>query len=100
MIRGDVHEKHPWLAFNLFAAFNKAKEHWLAQLPRAIPSDLFFGSAYLEQTRSIVGKDPFPYGIKDNAAMLETLVDYSFEQKLTPRKLALEEVFAPSTLDL
>lgn len=100
VIRGDVHEKHPWLAFNLFAAFNKAKEHWLAQLPRAIPSDLFFGSAYLEQTRSIVGKDPFPYGIKDNAAMLETLVDYSFEQKLTPRKLALEEVFAPSTLDL
>ena len=32
--------------------------------------------------------------------MLETLVNYSFEQKLTPRKLPLEEVFAPSTLDL
>ena len=32
--------------------------------------------------------------------MLQTLIDYSFEQQLTPRKLALEEVFAPSTLDL
>ena len=100
VIRGDVHEKHPWLAFNLFAAFAKAKEHWLRQLPRAVPSDLFFGAAYLEQTRSIVGRDPFPYGIKDNAAMLQTLIDYSFEQQLTPRKLALEEIFAPSTLDL
>ncbi len=100
VIRGDVHEKHPWLAFNLYAAFTKAKEHWLGQLPRAIPSDLFFGPAYLEQTRSIVGEDPFPYGIKDNAAMLETLTEYSFEQKLTPRKLAPEEIFAPSTLDL
>ncbi len=100
VIRGDVHEKHPWLAFNLFAAFTRAKEHWLRQLPTAIPSDLFFGSDYLEQTRSIVGQDPFPYGIRDNAAMLRTLIDYSFEQKLTPRKLALEEVFAPGTLDL
>ena len=100
VIRGDVHEKHPWLAFNLFAAFTKAKQHWLRQLPAAIPSDLFFGPAYLEQTRSIVGPDPFPYGIKDNAAMLQTLIDYSFEQKLTPRKLALDEIFAASTLDL
>lgn len=100
VIRGDVHEKHPWLAFNLYAAFAKAKEHWLQQLPQAIPSDLFFGPQYLEQTRAIVGRDPFPYGIRDNAAMLATLIDYSFEQKLTSRKLALEEVFAPSTLDL
>ncbi len=100
VIRGDVHEKHPWLAFNLYAAFAKAKEHWLQQLPQAIPSDLFFGAQYLEQTRAVVGPDPFPYGIKDNAAMLETLIDYSFEQKLTPRKLELEEIFAPSTLDL
>ena len=100
VIRGDVNEKYPWLAFNLYAAFAKAKEHWLGQLPRAIPSDLFFGPAYLEQTRSIVGEDPFPYGIKDNAAMLETLTEYSFEQKLTSRKLAPEEIFAPSTLDL
>ncbi len=100
VIRGDVHEKHPWLAFNLFVAFAKAKEHWLRQLPQAIPSDLFFGPQYLEQTRAIVGDDPFPYGIRDNAAMLETLIDYSLEQKLTPRRLALEEIFAPSTLDL
>ena len=100
VIRGDVHERHPWIAFNLFAAFTQAKDHWLRQLPQAIPSDLFFGPAYLEQTRSIVGQDPFPYGIRDNAAMIETLVDYSFEQKLTPRRLALEEIFAPSTLDL
>ena len=100
VIRSDVHEKYPWLAFNLYAAFAKAKGHWLQQLPQAVPSDLFFGPQYLEQTRAVVGPDPFPYGIKDNAAMLETLIDYSFEQKLTPRKLELEEIFAPSTLDL
>jgi 4,5-dihydroxyphthalate decarboxylase len=100
VIRGDVHEQHPWLAFNLFAAFTKAKEHWYGKLANSIPSDLFFGPQYLAQTRSIVGEDPFPYGIRDNQKMLQTLIDYSFEQKLTPRKLGLEEIFARSTLDL
>ena len=99
-IRGDVHRKYLWLAFNLFSAFTKAKEHWYQQLPTCLPSDLIFGPQYLAQTRSIVGDDPFPYGIKDNRKMIQTLIDFSFEQKLTPRKLTIEEIFAPSTLDL
>lgn len=43
---------------------------------------------------------PGPYGIKDNTAMLKTLIDYSYEQKLAPHKVKLEDIFAASTLDL
>lgn len=100
VIREEVHRRHPWLAFNLFAAFGKAKEHWYGRLERSLPSDLFFGPQYLAQTRAIVGADPFPYGIRDNQVMLDTLIDYSFEQKLIPRRLELGEIFARSTLDL
>jgi hypothetical protein len=32
--------------------------------------------------------------------MLETIIDYSLEQGLTARKMALAELFADSTLDL
>jgi hypothetical protein len=32
--------------------------------------------------------------------MLETIIEYSHEQGLTPKKLKLEELFAPSTLDI
>ena len=32
--------------------------------------------------------------------MLETIVAYSHEQGLTPAKLRLEDLFAPSTLEL
>jgi hypothetical protein len=32
--------------------------------------------------------------------MLQTIVDYSHEQGLTREKLKIEELFAPSTLDL
>ena len=32
--------------------------------------------------------------------MLETIIDYSLEQGLTPRKGKIEDLFAPSTVDL
>jgi 4,5-dihydroxyphthalate decarboxylase len=50
-------------------------------------------------TRDILGDDPFPYGIKANRAMLETIINYSYEQGLTPRKMKIEELFAEETLD-
>ncbi|MFQ5849783.1 MAG: hypothetical protein ACE5JU_04240 [Candidatus Binatia bacterium] len=99
-IRGDVYQKYPWLAFNLFSAFTEAKECWYQQLSGRVPSDLIFGPQYLAQTRSMFGNDPFPYGVKENRDMILTMIDFSFEQKLTPRKLTMEEIFAPSTLDL
>jgi hypothetical protein len=38
--------------------------------------------------------------LKENRGMLATLLAYSHEQGLIPRKPAMEELFAPSTLDL
>jgi 4,5-dihydroxyphthalate decarboxylase len=47
-----------------------------------------------------LGDDPFPYGVKANLPMLETLISYSAEQGLIPKKFKVEELFAPSTMDL
>jgi 4,5-dihydroxyphthalate decarboxylase len=66
----------------------------------AIPSALFFGAEYQSMTRQMIGDDPFPYGIKANQAMLDTITGYSHEQGLTPRQMKAEELFAESTLDL
>jgi 4,5-dihydroxyphthalate decarboxylase len=44
--------------------------------------------------------DPYPYGVRSNQKVLETVAQYSYEQGLTPRLMEMEEVFAPSTLDL
>ena len=51
-------------------------------------------------TRDMIGDDPFPYGVKANMAMLDTITGYSHEQGLTPRKMKAEELFAAETLDL
>ena len=100
IIRGDIYRKHPWVAFNLYSGFVKAKALAREKLLAAIPSALFFGAEYLAMTRQLIGDDPFPYGTKANQAMLETITSYSHEQGLTPRQMKIEELFAEQTLSL
>ena len=59
-----------------------------------------FGREYLKMTREFFGNDPFPYGIEANRKFLQTTIDFSHEQGLTPRKERIEDLFAPSTLTI
>jgi 4,5-dihydroxyphthalate decarboxylase len=99
IIRGDIYREHPWVAGALYEAFVRAKALATEKLAEQIPAALVFGAEYLAMTRSIVGDDPFPYGIKANAPLLDTITGYSHEQGLTPRKIKVEELFAKETLD-
>jgi 4,5-dihydroxyphthalate decarboxylase len=100
IIRGDIYKKYPWAAFNLYRGFVKATALARDKLLERIPTALFFGPEYAAMTREMIGDDPFPYGIKANKAMLDTITGYSYEQGLTPRKMTVEELFAKETLDL
>ena len=100
IIRGDIYRKYPWIAFNLYSGFVKAKALARQKLAESMPSALFFGPEYLAMTRRLVGDDLFPYGIKANQAMLDTITSYSHEQGLTPRQVKPEELFAEQTLSL
>src|SRR6476620_11446353 len=100
IIRGDIYRKYPWVAFNLYSGFVKAKAVAKEKLLEQIPSALFFGADYLSMTREMIGDDPFPYGVKANQAMLDTITGYSHEQGLTPRQMKAEELFAEQTLGL
>jgi 4,5-dihydroxyphthalate decarboxylase len=100
IIRGDIYKKYPWVAFNLYTGFVKAKALAREQLLERIPSALFFAPEYAAMTREMISDDPFPYGIKANKAMLDTIVAFSHEQGLIPKKMPVEELFAQSTLDL
>ncbi len=100
VIRGDVYREYPWVALNLYNAFVQAKDLSVRTLPARMPTDLVFGNDYMRQTRAVFGNDPYPYGVKSNEAMLNTLIDYSHEQGLTKKRANIEELFAPITLGL
>jgi 4,5-dihydroxyphthalate decarboxylase len=46
------------------------------------------------------GNDPYPYGVKTNRKMIETLINFSHEQGLITKKPTIEDLFAQSTLEL
>src|SRR5712692_817116 len=93
IIRGDIHREHPWVAASLYDGFVRAKALAREKLSEQIPSALIFGAEYLTMTREMIGDDPFPFGIKANQTMLDTITEYSHEQGLTPRRMKVEELF-------
>ena len=56
-------------------------------------------AAEIDETIALMGEDFWPYGVARNRSALENQTRYSFEQGLTPRKLTIDELFVPSTLE-
>jgi hypothetical protein len=61
---------------------------------------MVFGAEYMQRTREAFGDDPFAYGIKPNEKMLQTCIDFCYEQGLTREKEPLEAIFAPGIVAL
>ena len=93
-LRQAVVEQHPWVAVNLFKAFEEAKAVAMQRMqnPRIVPL-AWYRDAWEEQ-ENILGPDPWEYGLSDkNRKNLETLIGYSHEQGLIKKKPAVDELF-------
>jgi 4,5-dihydroxyphthalate decarboxylase len=93
-IRRALADEHPWLAVNLFSAFNEAKALAMKRManPRIVPL-AWYRDAWEEQ-ECVLGPDPWEYGLTEkNRKVLETLVDYSNEQGLIKQRPRLEDLF-------
>jgi 4,5-dihydroxyphthalate decarboxylase len=99
VVRREIYEQHPWVALNIFNAFRRARDLGSARL-RELASTHFELGLLDGDARKALAVDPYPYGVKSNQKVLETVAAYSHEQGLTPRVMPLDEIFAPSTMDL
>ena len=101
VLKEELVRQYPWLPRSLYDAFTEAKRlayerlHFTAALLTSLPWQV----AEAEETRALMGDDPFAYGIARNRTTVETLAGYSFRQSLAPRRLTIEEMFVPSMLD-
>lgn len=96
VMRRSLAERHPWIALNLQAAFEKAKGLSLASAWQGLQPWIETGALPGPAGQPV---DPLPYGIKGSRHVLETITQYLHEQGLTDRRVAIEEVFAPGTLN-
>ena len=93
VVKNELLDAHPDLAPDLFSAFADAKRVYVERLregrvDKADPIHL--------AVMDITG-DPLPHGIEPNRTTLEAIVQYSVEQGILSRSVAVEELFPQST---
>jgi 4,5-dihydroxyphthalate decarboxylase len=100
VLRSDVAERWQWVAANLLAAFEEAKELALARLEEMTASRLPVPwiACRVEDSRRLLGGDPWPYGVEANRTTLEAFTRFAHEQGVARRRVAVEELFAPQVL--
>jgi 4,5-dihydroxyphthalate decarboxylase len=97
--KDEVLKQNPWLARGVMEAFEKAKDVCRRYYDDPNWSRLAWGRHLLEEERNLLGDDPWPYGVGKNRANLERFMGYSLDQGLMEKKPAVEDLFAPATLD-
>ncbi|HZF18224.1 MAG TPA: 4,5-dihydroxyphthalate decarboxylase [Burkholderiales bacterium] len=100
VIRSDVLERHPWLAMNLYKAFEEAKRRSIERLSdiTASHAPLAWLAPSAERMKALFGEDFWPYGLEKNRKTLQAFADFAFEQGVCHRQLALEELFPKQVL--
>ena len=100
-IRKSLIEQHPWLPKAVFDAYSQAKKLMYDHLKKMgwATISLPWVAQEIEETRALMGENFWPYGITPNRKTLEALFQYSYEQGLAGRKLTIEELFHPSSLE-
>jgi 4,5-dihydroxyphthalate decarboxylase len=100
VLRRETYERNRWVAMNLVQAFEAAKRRSLARALEVgvshLPLPWVADNAL--RWRELAGEDFWPYGVEANRATLEAYLQYAFEQGVSRRRLAVDEVFAPETL--
>jgi 4,5-dihydroxyphthalate decarboxylase len=101
VLRRDTYERDRWVAMNLFKAFEDAKRRSQARLTEIglshVPMPWL--AEHARRWRETAGEDFWPYGIEANRPTLEAYLQYAHEQGVAVRRLSVEELFAPETLE-
>jgi 4,5-dihydroxyphthalate decarboxylase len=94
-IRRAVFERHPWIAMNLFKAFDACKNRCLDRLRdftcARIP--LPWAAAIADEIVAGYGPDPYPYGIEESRPTIEAFCRYAHDQGVTSKLLTTDDLF-------
>ena len=99
IVQNRVLREHPWVAIELYRAFQQSKQVAYERAKQQSFGYLLFEARDFQEQAAFFGEDPFPMGIKANEKMLNILFKNAFDQGLTKRQIKIEEVFYSSILD-
>jgi 4,5-dihydroxyphthalate decarboxylase len=96
-IQRKVFDRYPWIARNLYKAFEQAKDNSVRRAMDFTASrfPLPWAPVYAREMKSIFG-ELFPYGIEKNVTTLKSFLRFAFEQGVCRRLVSIEELFPES----
>ncbi len=103
VIRRELVAQQPGLAQLIYKGFCDAKdvatEHYKKGLIfNNIDMMVPWVSKLIDEDRSLMGEDWWPYGVEANRKAVDAFLRYHFEQGLSRRRLTCEDIFVPDLL--
>lgn len=88
-------DDNPWIARNLYNAFEESKNRSLERLldPAVSRYPLPWLATYARRMRALFDGDTFPFGIEKNRATFEQMMLYTYQQGIAQRHMTPEEIF-------
>jgi 4,5-dihydroxyphthalate decarboxylase len=100
VVKDELLEAHPELARALFDAFAEAKRVYVERLRDGAIADPSPADRLHARVLEVTGRDPLPYGVEPNRAVIEELIDHALSQRILERRPAVDDLFAAGTLGL
>jgi 4,5-dihydroxyphthalate decarboxylase len=92
VVKDELLQAQPELASAVFAAFEEAKNLYVERLRAGTlesPTDRMYA-----RVLELTGRDPLPYGVEPNRAVLEELIEHALAQKILRRPPDIDSLFA------
>ena len=102
-LKRSTYEANPWIARNMFNAFEEAKNNSVRRMRDMNVSQI--GLPWIQQHINRVAKEFFPegdywpFGVESNRTTLEAFLRYCYEQGVTQNHLRPEDIFAKEALE-
>ena len=100
VVRKAVLDAHPWVAGNLFHAFDTARRQSVKRMifPGSTSVPVPWITEAVKKAQEVMGKDFWPYGVEENRPTLEAFLQFAYEQGVCHRLMKPEELFPAQTL--
>jgi 4,5-dihydroxyphthalate decarboxylase len=98
IVQNRILREHPWVALELFEAFQQAKEVAYERARRSLGAYLYFPGKDFQEQAAILGNDPYPIGLQAMGKNIERAIQGSLEQGLLRKPLRLEDIYYRTTL--
>ena len=103
VVRRELASEHPEIVEAVYKGFCDAKDATMEQYKTGLIFNnmgtmMPWFSKLVDEDRSLLGEDWWPYGVEANRKAVDTFLRYHFEQGLSKRRLTCEDIFMPEFL--